>query len=95
MNLRVFVSECKAKLNFRNSLTRKTLAMQVTFLNGGYLNEQGPFEPGATVSVSEADALQLIADGVAQAIQPIRARPITITIAPITFDSKTEGADHV
>lgn len=59
--------------------------MKIIFLNGGYLNEQGPFECGDEVNVSEADALQLIEQGAALPIAPISARPITISIQPQEF----------
>ena len=54
--------------------------MRIIFLNGGFLNDQGPFEPGEAISVSEADGLQLIANGSATAVPRASARPVTITI---------------
>ena len=64
--------------------------MQISFLPGGYLNELGPFEPGAVITLPDAEGRQLIANGLALALAPISARPITITIT-----QKTEGADNV
>lgn len=62
--------------------------MMIIFLPGGFLNERGPFEPGEKISVPEADALQLIANGLALPIPPASARPVTIAI-------KLKENDHV
>lgn len=38
--------------------------MQVIFINGGKLNELGPFEAGAHISIPDHWVPQLLADGV-------------------------------
>lgn len=38
--------------------------MQVIFINGGRLNDLGPFEAGARISIPDHWAPQLLADGV-------------------------------
>jgi len=62
--------------------------MRIVFLPGGYLNEQGPYEAGEEISVPEAVALQLIANGLATPIAPVSSRPITVTI-------KLQESNHV
>lgn len=54
--------------------------MRIIFLNGGYMNEQGPFKPGEEISVPEADGLQMIDNGAALPVPKASARPVTITI---------------
>lgn len=54
--------------------------MKISFLGGGYLNELGPFEPGAEIVVPNDQAEQLIANGLATAILPQCVQPIRITL---------------
>lgn len=59
--------------------------MKIIFLHGGSVNEFGPFESGEEIDLPGPLALDLIANGLAQPIAPISARPITIRLLE-TFD---------
>ena len=61
--------------------------MKIIYLNGGYLNELGPFEENEEISVPQAMALQLIEQGLALHVPLSSARPLTITLANIGLES--------
>lgn len=44
--------------------------MQVIFINGGRLNDLGPFEAGERISIPDHWAPQLLADGVVKPVAP-------------------------
>ncbi len=54
--------------------------MQVIFVPGGYLNELGPFEPGARITIPHDWAPQLLADGIVKPLPTpgVGAAPIKI-----------------
>lgn len=54
--------------------------MRIIFLPGGFLNELGPFEPGAEISAPEAWCADLLANGLALPIPKISSQPVTVTI---------------
>lgn len=53
---------------------------RIVFLGGGFLNDQGPFEPNSEVRVPDDQAAQLLALGLATLIPEPSTRPITLTI---------------
>ena len=52
----------------------------IIFIGGGFLNDQGPFEPMAEVRVPDGDADQLLALGLATLIPEPSTKPITFTV---------------
>jgi hypothetical protein len=63
--------------------------MRIIFFAGGFINEQGPFEPGAEVAVPPDVALCLVNRGLATLVPSVGVRPITVGI------STSEVGDHV
>lgn len=61
---------------------------RIIFLNGGYLNERGPFETGQEILVPDEQAEQLVNLGQAVLVPASYLRPVSISIA-------IPGADHV
>ena len=61
---------------------------RILFLGGGFLNDQGPFEPNSEVLVPDDQAVQLLALGLATLIPDQSTKPITLTIT-------TSGGAHV
>jgi len=67
--------------------------MQVIYVSGGFINEMGPFEPGALVSIPDDDAEHLLKTGAVLPVLPVSKKPISIMLA-IDFDAAKE-ADNV
>ena len=53
---------------------------RILFLGGGFLNDQGPFEPNSEVLVPDDQAAQLLALGLATLIPEPSTKPITFTV---------------
>ena len=67
--------------------------MQVIYVSGRFINEMGPFEPGALVSIPDDDAEHLLKTGAVLPVLPVSKKPISIMLA-IDFDAAKE-ADNV
>ena len=54
--------------------------MQVIFVNGGFINDMGPFEPGSVITLPDDAAENLIKTGAATPVLPVRKKPITLSM---------------
>ena len=64
--------------------------MQVVFVNGGFINEMGPFEPGSVVTLPDDAAESLIKSGAASPVLPACKKPITLSLN-VWFDKKDDA----
>ncbi len=67
--------------------------MQVIYVSGGFINEMGPFEPGALVSIPDDDAEHLLKTGAVLPVLPASKKPILISLA-VNFGA-TKETDNV
>jgi hypothetical protein len=54
--------------------------MKIVFLQGGFINDMGPFESGQLISVPEEIGQDLLAQGLATPVELPSHRPISITL---------------
>ena len=73
--------------------TNRKANMQVILVHGGYINEMGPFEPGAKVSIPDEWAEHLLKTGAVLPVLPASKKPISISLA-VNFDA-TKETDNV
>lgn len=61
--------------------------MQVIYVAGGFINEMGPFEPGAMVTIPDEQAEHLLKTGAVLPVQPLSKKPISFSLS-LSFDTK-------
>jgi hypothetical protein len=67
--------------------TNRKANMQVIFVHGGYINDMGPFEPGALVSVPDEIGNHLLGTGAVTPVLPASKKPISFSLN-VKFDNK-------